>query len=163
MKRSFSASIKAFEDLTVKKLDHLLHYIAASALRSVKAGNPVDSGWSRASWVASLNVPKDVVFSAATGGFVAGHGWRGNKPPRGSHTYANPKQPGIGRVTRRDKLIISNAVPYIKSVEERYGMAAAMKASIDRAIRAYAARYKDASMSAITSALGNISSMMDEV
>lgn len=142
--RSFSADIQAFRDLSMRKLDSVMQGIADEGIGYLHTASQAHlyTGWFRASWLVSKNVPKSLVYSIRTGGFVSPPVAPGNRPTwrkgRNARTGrfraskyddrilppSAPTQPSLGKITRLDRLVFSNAVPYAGLVEEKFGMMA---------------------------------------
>jgi len=134
MFRSFSTSLDKFAVEAEGRVGKIMTMMADNAeglINDVQEGNPVDSGWSRASWRLSKTGPKDEVYSYRTGGFTAGHAAKGNKPPRGA-AVAVPSRRGLGRLTYGDRIYLYSAVPYSGLLEEKHGF---VKATLQRAVR----------------------------
>ena len=134
IKKSFGADIAAFKDLTMKKLDAAMKIIAEEGLFEMleHGESHLFTGWYRASWSVSVNDAIDRVGKFSTKGFTAGHLAKGNRPTYdvkyGSHK--GPKEAKgtrwttdldlpisrLGKITRDDKVVFSNAVPYAQYV-----------------------------------------------
>lgn len=122
--RSFSADLSRFGVTVDKRCTAAIRKAALTALETVQERNPVDTGWSRGSWLLSVNTPGKGVYSWRLGTWVSNNRPRGNKPPKGV-TMGIPAQPKHLEALRwNDRVYLSNNVPYVGFVEARAGMLA---------------------------------------
>lgn len=135
MFRSFSTDMMKLTDETTRRIVEVVKAGADSLISDVESGNPVDSGWSRASWQVSVSGPGTGVYSFGAGRFTpAGqHSPKGNKPPKGA---AIPSPASTRKVLKGykpgDRVFLTNNVPYIGILEGKHGF---VKAAVQRAQR----------------------------
>lgn len=118
--RSFSADLAKFGVLVDKRCTALIRQTALGTLDDLHNHNPVDSGWSRASWQVSINKAATGVYSYYTGSWVSGNRPAGNKPPHGTAMNFPQQKDLLPALKYSDKVYFTNNVPYIGFVEDKY-------------------------------------------
>lgn len=153
IKSTFHADLLRFRDLTEKKLDMVMTGVAGEGLHDLRyeAEGHIYTGWYRASWVVSKNTAKIMVANWRSRGWASGASYK-NRPPY--HVYKNkktgtvrvvraetrflvgdePPQPGIGTITRHDKIIFSNSVPYAERIATQFGLFRAAMADLRKMV-----------------------------
>ena len=101
MKRSFTSKIESFNKDVAERMDEVCRECAQFLLLDVQSYWPVDSGWSRASWMISLDPDEDRVYEP--------------RPRRGSRMPA-PYQ-NMPDIRWGDRVFLSNSVPYVGHAE----------------------------------------------
>jgi hypothetical protein len=121
--RTLSADLAKFGVTVDKRKTKCIREAAIAAFDYVRRHNPVNSGWSRASWTIGITKPKPRVWSHGSNSFVEGMDWHGNKPAIGS-AIAEPPMEFFPSLRWDDKIYISNFVWYVGFVEAKHGMLA---------------------------------------
>jgi hypothetical protein len=145
--RTFSADLSKFGVTVDKRMTSLIRQTALGLLDDLQATNPVDTGWSRASWQLTLNKRGTGVWSYK-GSWVPGHSWKGNKPPHGAAISIPQQKEHLRALVWTDKVFLTNNVPYVTgdspsgqlSIEARYGFIAAAMARARVSLYAIAMR-----------------------
>ena len=118
MRRSFKASFENFGVVVQQRGTSLFHMLAQELKTDVQVHNPVDSGFTRASWKLTINKPETGVFNYRTGRFTRTNVSRKLRPPSGAQIPI-PNVPKIGSIKIGDRIHLTNNVDYIKFIEER--------------------------------------------